>query len=354
MPATGDSPQPLNMETIMLEAKQLSDAIATGRVIELAKPLDPALGPLTLFPGTWENSGDLAGHGWNMIALPYKLPGNVVNPNTPARRSDFRLLLNQFNETLTFTTVDKGVPNRGAAIAAVFDADQHLAALQYLQHIEQIAAGDFPVTPNTPDTPKGPAAIHHEPRVFLHFFSETGGGPDIARLGTIPHGDAVLALGNGVVSDGPPDFVNVGDFLPLPSGVTPDVEHNPYLEPYKTFKLAPFRGLFDPTNPLDLLKKAVAGKKIRRTTTITLDTTLASGGINNIPFVVKQADATSMRAIFWIEELDTGPGGKPETWLQYAQKVMLDFFLIGGKVGDPEVGRIRWPHISINTMRLKS
>ena len=332
----------------MLDATLLSNAVAAGRIIEQAQPGDPALGPLTQLPGTWENAGDLAGHGWNMIALPYKLPGNVVNPNVPDQRSDFRLLLNQFNEKLIFSQVDKNVPNRGAAIANIFDADQHLAALQYIQHIVQIAAVDFPVTADNPDRPKGSAAIHHEPGLFLHLFSRTGGGPDIARLATIPHGDAVLALGNGVMSDGPPDFENVGDFLPLPSGVTPDVENNPYLEPYKKFKLAKFKNLFDPTNPLELLKGAVKDIKIKRTTTITLDTTLATGGIHNIPFVVKQANATSMRAIFWIEEL----ADKPEIWLQYAQKVMLDFFPIGGPFGDPDIGRIRWPHISINTMRL--
>jgi hypothetical protein len=337
----------------LLEAHTLTAAIAAGRVIQTAQPGDPALGPLTQLPGTWQNVDNLVGHGWNMIALPYKEPGQVVNPNTPDQKSDFRLLLNQFNEELIFSTVDKGVPNRGAANVNVFDADQHLAALQYIQHIVQIAAEDSPATLNTPDTPKGAAAIHHEPGLFLHLFSQTGGGPDIARLATIPHGDAALALGNGVTKAGPPDFINVGDFAPLPVGVTPDVDNNPYLAPYKKFRDAKFKGLFDPTNPLDLLKGAIANIKIKTTTTITLDTTLATGGIHNIPFVVRQADSTAMRAIFWIEELEVPPGRKPEFWLQYAQRVLLDFFPIGGTVGDPTlIGRIRWPHISINTMKL--
>jgi hypothetical protein len=333
----------------MLNAIELKAAVDDGRIITQATRGDPALGDLTLLPGTWANADNLAGHGWNMIALPYKEPGRTVNPDTPDQKSDFRLLLNQFNETLTFTTVDKGVPNRGAAFAQILDRDQHLAALQYVQHIEQIAAVDSPLTPNTEDTPKEAAAIHHEPGLFLHLFSQTNGGPDIARLATIPHGDAVLALGSGVAVDGPPNFDNIGDFSPLPIGVDADVDHNPYLAPYKQFKDHPFKNLFDPTNPLALLKAAVQGINIKRTTVLTLDTSLLTGGIHNIPFVAKQANASRMRAVFWIEELaDPDAQGNPQFMLQYAQRVLLDFF----SLGDPDLGRIKWPHISINTMKL--
>lgn len=333
----------------MLNAKELQAAVARGRVITKATPGDPALGDLMQLPGTWENVDNLVGHGWNMIALPYKEPGRVVNPNTPDQKSDFRLLLNQFNETLTFSIADKGVPNRGAAFAQVFDRDQHLAALQYLQNIVQIAAADSPQTADTADTPKESATIHHEPGLFLHLFSQTDGGPDIARLATIPHGDAVLALGSGVVANGGPNFNHIGDFTPLPLGVDADVDHNPYLAPYKHFKDNPFKNLFNPTDPLALLKAAVQGVNIKTTTMLTLDTELATGGIHNIPFVVKQANASRMRSVFWIEELeDLDTNGNPQFMLQYAQRVLLDFF----PVGDPKVGLIRWPHISINTMKL--
>jgi hypothetical protein len=50
--------------------------------------------------------------------------------------------------------------------------------------------------------------------------------------------------------------------------------------------------LFDPTNPLALLKAAVQGVNIKTATVLTLDTALATGGIHNIPFVVKRANAT--------------------------------------------------------------
>jgi hypothetical protein len=329
---------------MMLSRAQLRSIVAAGRTVSAARRDDPALGPLGLLPGTWANLPALPGRGWNMIALPLVQPGQTVVPPQP---SDYRLLLSQANETLVFSTVDKGVPNRGAAQAALFDADQHVTALQYIQHVEQIAAADSPATPDTPDTPKKKAAIHHEPGLFLQFLSQTDGGPDIARLATIPHGDSVLALGHGVTTDGPPTFDNIGDFTPLPIGVTPDVDNNPYLAPYKAFRDAPFLNLFNPVDPLALLKGGVPNN-VKRTTTITVDTTLSTGAISNIPFVAKQANATSMRAVFWIEELDAAPvNGIPQIVLQYAQRVILEFFPARGGSG-----LIKWPHISINTMRL--
>lgn len=329
----------------MLDRSQIDAALAARRTIVPATSGDPELGQLALLPGTWANLPGLPGRGWNLIALPFKQPGSTTNPNPP---SDFRLLLNQFNETLTFSGVDRHVPNRGAAQTLLFDADQHLAALQYIQHIDQIAATDFPSTPDTPDTPKAPAAIHHEPGLLLHMQTQTEGGPGYARLATIPHGDSVMALGTALAFDGPPDIDRAGDFSALPVGVNPDVDHNPYLAPYKVFRDAKFKNLFDPTDPLALLKAGMPAN-IKRTTVLTFDTTLLTGGIHNIPFVVRQANATAMRAVFWIEELDApAEGGVPQIVLQYAQKVMLDFFHAPGAPGS----LIRWPHISINTMKL--
>jgi hypothetical protein len=343
----------------VLKYEQVQSMLAGGRYVGPAKAGDESLGPLAQLPGVWSNADNLVGHGWNMIALPYKQPGKTVQPDTPDQKSDFRLLLNQFNETLTFSLLDKGVPNRGAAVGKVLDTDQHLAAIQYVQHIRQIAAIDAPPTPDTPDTPKGPSsetqAIHHEPGLFLHLANQTNGGPDIARLGTIPHGDFVLALGSGspTPTPGAPKLTDpqlIALFSPLPVGAgSTDINASPYLAPYKKFHDAPFKNLFDPTKPLDLLARAIVGINIKQTTTLQLDTALDTGGVVNIPFVVKQANATSMRAVFWIEELvDLDPQGKPQFMLQYAQRVMLEFF----RSRPPNTGLIKWPHITINTMKL--
>jgi hypothetical protein len=170
------------------------------------------------------------------------------------------------------------------------------------------------------------------------------GGPDIARLATIPHGDAALGLGNSSVVNGAPNIPTVNA---LPLGVNQDLENNRYLAPYKHFHDNFFRGLFDPTDPTALLKAANSGVDIVRTTVLEFDTTTATGGIHNIPFIVKQANASEMKATFFIQELaETDEAGNPKLRLQYVQVVQLDF--LPRFDGGP--GRIKWPHVSINTM----
>jgi hypothetical protein len=90
---------------------------------------------------------------------------------------------------------------------------------------------------------------------------------------------------------------------------------------------------------------------VARTTVIELDTSAAPAGIRNIPFIVKQADAVSMRSTFWINELvETDEHGAPKLQLQYSQIVMLEFF----DRFDGLPGRIAWPHVSINTLTKRS
>lgn len=314
-----------------------------GRTLEVAAQGDPDLGPLRNLPGTWVSTG----RGWNMIALPF-----AVSADAPL---GYRLLLNQYDETLSFTVVDKGVPNRGIDGTFTKQTDQSVVTLDYEQAIRQVAVTDRPESRvhGEPGLP-----IHHEPGLFLNMLNLTGpggtegAGPDIARLATIPHGDAVLALGTssevaGVVATPAVDG--------LPVGVPHDLA-SPYLEPYRHFHDAPFHGNvppgtpgfpgFDPVEPHHLLALANQDVRVRTTTVLELDTTIGSGGIHNIPFVVAQANAASMRSTFWIQELEPQGGPNPTFRLQYLQVVILDFF--------PRVdglpGRIGWPHISINTL----
>jgi len=292
------------------------------------------LGPLTLLPGKWSNKPDLIGRGWNMIALPF-----ATRPGSPL---DYRLLLNQYNEELDFFLVDKNVPNRGVQRngPATVQTDQMVVTMDYEQDIRQIKAADFPVSGKAGD-PNG--AIHHEPGLWLYMRDQVKNGIDIARLASVPHGDSVLAMGRSRQFDGPPKIPAVNG---LPIGVTQDLDH-PYLEPYKHFHAPPFEGLFDPTIPHQLLEGANQGVTVKRTTELEVDTKTPTGGVVNIPFITKQANATSMKSTFWIEELaETGPEGKPRLRLQYLQVVLLEFF--GRRDGMP--GLIQWPHVSINTM----
>lgn len=307
------------------QVRQVIDAV-TG---------DDDLGPFKLLPGTWSNEPGLAGRGWNMIALPFGRPPSATF------KPPYRLLMNQYNENLIFDLVDKAVPNRGIAPAAdPTPADQLLVTLDYEQGIKQIVAEDFPATGLG-----GPAdaAIHHEPGLFLHMTDPLDeDSTDIARLATIPHGDSVLAMGTVKVIDGPPEIPTLNA---LPLGVDRDVETNRYLQPYKHFRDSPFRGLFDPLDPTALLTAANQGVDIIRTTELTFDSTLDTGRVSNIPFVTRQANASEMKSTFWIQEVRQ-EDGSTALRLQYLQIVQLDFFprFDGGP------GKIKWPHVSINTM----
>ena len=317
----------------MLEDSRIEKIRDQGRIIRVAEAQDEDLGPLKLLPGTWKNLPGLPGRGWNMIALPF-----ATEPNSPI---NYRLLLNQYNEELKFTLVDKGVPNRGIKRnGATVDSDQIVVALDYEQTINQIAADDFPVSGKAGGAD---LAIHHEPGLWLHMTNETTNGMDIARLGTIPHGDSVLALGAGIESKGAPTIPNTNG---LPIGGPNNLDH-PYLSPYKHFHENLFEGLFDPVEPNNLLSAANSGVAIDKTMKLEVDTATESGGVVNIPFIVKQANAAEMKSTFWIQQLaEKDAEGNPKLRLQYSQVVLLDFF----PRFDGAPGLIRWPHVSINTM----
>jgi hypothetical protein len=313
------------------------------RRLEKPKTNDQELGPLKLLPGKWANVPNLPGRGWNMIALPFVAPPPAGVPFP----LNYRLLVNQYNEELEFTLVDKAVPNRGVRLApgAPDNTDQFLVTLDYQQKISQIAADDFPKS----DKAGGPGlAIHHEPGLWLHMTNRITDSLNIARLATIPHGNSVLALGQSSEHPGRPSIFDING---LPIGVDQDL-NNPYLAPYKHFNDNLFQGLFNPVSPNDLLEAANQGVEIEKTTVLDVDSTRPTGGIANIPFIVRQANATVMKSTFWIQELkEKDKYGKSKLRLQYSQLVMLDFFpRVDGLPPGCCPGLIQWPHVSINTM----
>lgn len=328
-------------------ARKLS---AQSRYIEPAKPGDEDLGPLKLLPGKWTTKAG----GWNMIALPF-------DTNT---RSNFRVLMNQYREELSFNIVDKGVPNRGIGRDGddTVENDQFIVTLDYEQSIHQIRVDDEPESGqagkecevNDPD--KKCLAIHHEPGLWLNMTNFNTDGIDIARLATIPHGNSVLALGRSDSKTGKPEVPNLNG-LPIGAPGEGDINH-PYLAAYKKFEDDPFKGTetgnpsfpgFFPTNLNAILQLVVDNDPtpVTKTTILEVDTTLDKAGIVNIPFIERQADATSMKSTFWIQELDAqDEHGNQRMRLQYSQVIMLDFF----PRADGLPGLIRWPHVSIATL----
>lgn len=339
------------------------------RSISVASTGDSSLGPLKLLPGTWANirpehrdgsnfkgRGTLAGRGespfdgrgWNVIALPFAEAGQSRN---------YRLLMNQYNEVLRFTKVDDNVPNRGISQGdPAQNTDQLVAALDYEQSIAQIAAEDV-----RPSGEAGAAElpIHHEPGLFLHMKEQRIERFDIARLATIPHGNSATALGRSREFSGPP---SVPDLSAFPEGIAADISDavaratnpNGYLFPYNHFTNSPFMGViqapgfpgFSPANANGLLQLGLP-QRVRQTTELHMDTDVMEGGIANIPFIERQADAVKMHSTFWIMELEASEEDpSPSPLLAYSQTVMLDFF---DRV-DGRPGLIRWPHVSINVM----
>jgi hypothetical protein len=329
-----------------------------------AAPPPPDLGPLEQLLGVWIGRGT----GWNMIALPFQKA-----PAAPAGFK-FRVLMNQYDEELRFTFVDDDVPNRGLSRPGASDPDQFVATVDYLQKIAQVVAEDRPDSDGLAGKPGLP--IHHEPGLWLYEKNRRSKQDqikndevsevelDVARLASIPHGNSVLALGRSQRHKGMPPIPPLSG---LPMGrfedvSTPDYDFrsvpkpDPYLEPYRHYIENPFMGNvaapgfpgFSPADMNQILRFANQGVKIVRTTTLTVDTDVKSGGIKNVPFSVREAEPVSMKSTFWIQELaEKDEAGKPKMRLQYSQVVMLHFFQ---PREDEFPGRAVWPHISIATL----
>ena len=156
------------------------------------------------------------------------------------------------------------------------------------------------------------------------------------RLATIPHGNALLALGQSFHSVAPPPIVNFikpNSILPTPNYGAP------------IFNAQQFPGVFDQLNPNSFLIKTLGTEKIVEMTTLVLDTDPAPGGILNIPFL-DNVTAKSFNCIFWIERIEGDKEGRHDYMqLQYTQTINLQFPPTGG------TAPIIWPHVTINTLR---
>ncbi|HTV82614.1 MAG TPA: hypothetical protein VME18_08185 [Acidobacteriaceae bacterium] len=132
------------------------------------------LGLLQDLAGTWK------GKGFNLIARP------DFHDST-----DLYLQLNQTRETLQFTPIGSAIPNRGFG-----QDDIELFGLTYLRKMAD-AGHD--------------GALHIEPGIWVTqpattFPPESVPAPNqlVARMGTIPHGNALLAEGIAQPFTGPP------------------------------------------------------------------------------------------------------------------------------------------------------
>ena len=330
------------------------------------------LGFLAELSGTWE------GFGFNLIGRPDKQGGSPVF-----------LELNQTFETLSFTPISSTIPNRGFAVD-----DIELFGLTYLQKITDTVTG---------------GALHIEPGIWIHVPSQDNGCvQSVARMGTIPHGNSLLAQGSAIKLDPfngnpfDPDKVAAVNTAPFPVEDAFPLTATPPgtgigmpapgtlsgFRPYDLFDLTPKSVNFRtpagnappialPTNilgvlmqdvildPTKLLTAALSGQTISSMVVINIATVPsllqqpipgsspvdilenvqgAGGGIENIPFLQTNADAATMFATFWIEEIS-----EPTKFLQlqYVQTVFLNFPVLGGA----SAANLTWPHVSVATLQ---
>jgi hypothetical protein len=319
------------------------------------------LGLLAELSGTWE------GQGFNLIARP-----------EASGKSPLFLELNQTFETLTFNAISSTIPNRGDAVP-----DIELFGLTYLQKVVDLVTQ---------------GALHIEPGIWVHIPSgDENGNQSVARMGNIPHGNSLLAQGIAL----PVNPVPVG-FDPdktAPATTAPFRQNTPMPAPgtasaFKPFNLSdatpaavdfrtpvgnPPAGQIPGTilglplqdiinDPVKLLTAALKGQTIKKMVVIEISTIdsipivdpanpaksipkkfpSGGGGIENIPFLQTNADAATMFATFWIEEIQ---GPTPDTnffQLQYVQTVFLNFPIIAPPA--PPVP-FTWPHVSVATLR---
>ena len=279
------------------------------------------LGLLAQLPGDWR------GHGFNLTARPFF--GNAV---------PFFLELNATRESLDFTAISGDVPNRGSVQKDIF-----LHGLRYLQQVTDVVQ----------DT-----GIHIETGMWMRIPPTTDPAQttdSYVRQSTIPHGDALLAqtIFTTTVAGGP--LINPVLSVPFTDTVVPPINgiakqpitKPEYLAQYNTDKLPPhgmppgMNAAATIADPTLVLKEHIKGQKINKTIVLNISTALPNSTVNtlvNIPFVTKNANATQLDAIFWIEFVER-PNGRIFVQLQYVQRVILDF--IG----------IKWPHVSVATLK---
>jgi len=277
-------------------------------------PSNP-LGLLQGLIGTW------VGSGFTMISLP---DFDSTPPSTGPQ--DFRLVLHNTVETLTFTPIGVLVPNRGSLVT--FDVgtdgqpDINLAGLTYIQrvsdaqtrarlHIETGIWVDVPATeiPNQKNT--------------------------IVRMSSIPHGNSLMAQSTFLLSVLGGPLIGVSNSTPISTPTGPNI-NGPYLG---AFQSTPGFNNEIVNNPNLLLEQAIKGQNITNTVVIAISTNPV-GGILNIPFLSVNANTTSLSAIFWIETVQN-PDGTTFLQLQYTQTIILNFL------------GINWPHITVSTLVLQ-
>lgn len=306
-----------------------------AKILAPEEAIDIDLGPLADLKGTWVAKPF---NGWNVIAVP--------GPKTPHLQG-FVLEVIPYSETLTFTPVVVA-GNRGPFVDGVQE-EQHITGLIYEQIVTSVCDTELC---NNMKFPAG-TEIHAETGMILNLLdfntvtpknaSEVVTKFNIARLATIPHGNAVMALGTSLTGVPP----NNDFFKPAP--ITPSAAEPGKRLPFgygtQQYGHKQF-DKFDQGDPNTFLRTTLGDEQITAMTTLVLSTKNGTGGILNVPFIHQNVNTTDMEATFWIEHIKNPVAGQPDILqLQYSQTINLVF----PATGNPEM--IIWPHVTVSTLR---
>lgn len=262
-------------------------------------------GNLTGLIGTWQGA-----NGFNMIAVPNQQGG-------------FELLVAPYSENLTVAAIQATTPNRGLIVI------ENIPTLQY----------STVILDSTNDS-----LMHVECGFWeLCGSPERNNGFDIFRIASVPHGNAVEAMGTSSVTAGRP-AIDPG-LSGLPVGDLPDL--NGYTDPY----IFPSPG-FSASSPNETLiqyldAQEAKGQTVTKTVTLQISTQ-NKGGISNIASLRTNANPTQFDATYWIETVEDSSSGETFQQLQYSQRIMIEFPIQSDLSGQTIV----WPHINVNTLTL--
>jgi hypothetical protein len=289
------------------------------RAAQSHKVTGDRLGALKNLPGFWE------GTGFSLIARP-DFSGRSQN--------GFFLQLNSLRETIEFTAIGSPVLNRGSA-----QDDIAIYGVTYLHRVTDGETG---------------GALHVEPGMWLNVPATSAPKADasIARLGTIPHGNAFCTVGfvvhetvEGIPNIPPSSTVPfaTGAAQPAPGTKNPYPEYD--LSVPCEFRTNPLpagvtQAIVD--DPLQMLRDTITEQinvQGQRVTEVDLLITSSAqaGGISNIPFVTANANALEMQSVFGIQTIvDTN--GSEFLQMQYSQVAMLNF------------RGMSFPHVTVGTL----
>jgi hypothetical protein len=265
---------------------------------------DIDFGPLDGLAGHWQGA-----NGFNMIAV-------------PNQKGSFELLVAPYTETLIIEKVPATTPNRGMEVI------ENIPTLRYSTTITVLNLGSL---------------MHVESGFWERSDPALNDGFDIFRIASVPHGNAVEAMGNSSVIAGPPDIDATLNGLPTGPNLPLGYSEGRYTHP----EFPQFSPEFPNKTLIDYLtEEQEQGLSVISTTKLEVST-VNKGGISNIASQQGKVTPTRFDATFWLETLQDQEGNMFRQ-LQYSQRTLIEFPVSSQQPGETVV----WPHININTLSM--